>query len=290
MPPSNGIDALNWTLRANGYASDDSPDDGPPMRYRILGPVEVYHDGRWTSLRQAKCRALLAALLANPNQVVPADDLRRQLWSESPPRTAGKLLQHYVYQVRRSLGDAEGQHLATRPPGYQLIVGREELDADRFADLTAAGHRALAAGAPEAAADHLRRALALWRGPALGDIEDVPAADAEATRLEEVRLLAMEAWIEAELACDHHTWLVPPMEALVVAHPLRERLRVQLMLALYRSGRQTDALALFHDLRRTLRDELGLNAGVEAQEMYQAILRGDPDLLRPETPPVGNLA
>mgnify|MGYP001157634344 CR=1 FL=1 len=283
MLTDNSDHNLDWALRANGYAAHDSADDGPPLRYHILGPVELYHAGRWTSPPQAKCRALLALLLVNANQVVPASVLRQQLWLGAAPRTAVKLLQHYVYQVRRALGDVDGRRLSTRQPGYQLTVGRDELDADRFTALATAGHQALASGHVETAAGYLRRALALWRGPAFGDIEDVPAVTAEASRLEEFRLAAIEAWIEAELACGNHAWLIPPIETFVAAHPLHERLRTHLMLALYRAGRQADALAAFHDLRRTLAEELGLEPSAEAQAMYVAILRGDPRLRQPGT-------
>ncbi|MEV0731954.1 AfsR/SARP family transcriptional regulator [Polymorphospora sp. NPDC050346] len=282
MPQQDSnIPCQDWTLRANGYAPYDTPVNGAPLRYHVLGPVEAYHAGRWTSPRQAKCRSVLAVLLVNANQVVPAAVLRQQLWPLKAPQTAAKLLQNYIYQVRRALGDPHGRQICTRPSGYLLTAGRDDLDSDRFTALATAGHRALAEGRVESAAGDLRRALGLWRGPAFADIEGVPAVTAEASRLEECRLSAIDAWIEAELALGQHNWLVPAIETLVTAHPLRERLRAHLMLALYRTGRRADALAVFHDLRRTLVDALGLEPGTEAQQMHTAILRDDPTVRVP---------
>ncbi|MGC4808936.1 AfsR/SARP family transcriptional regulator [Micromonospora sp. DT228] len=274
---------LNWAPRANGYAPHEPAHDDPPLRYRMLGPVEVRSAGDWISLPQAKCRAVLAVLLVNANQVVSTDALCQQLWPCSAPRTAAKLIQQYVHQVRRALGDPDGRQLCTRAPGYLLTADRDDVDGDRFIDLAALGQRALADGDAETAARVLRRALALWRGPALVDVPDTLATGAEANRLEGCRLSAMEAWIEAELICGQHARLTPVIETLVAVHPLREQLRVHLMLALFRSGRRADALEAFRDLNRTLDDELGLHPSAEAQQLHQAILCDEDLLDRPSS-------
>ncbi|MGC5289889.1 AfsR/SARP family transcriptional regulator [Micromonospora sp. DT231] len=274
---------LNWAPRANGYAPHGPAHDDPPLRYRMLGPVEVRSSGGWIPLPQAKCRAVLAVLLVNANQVVSTDTLRQQLWPRAAPRTAVKLIQQYVHQVRRVLGDPDGRQLCTRAPGYLLTADRDDLDGDRFTDLAARGQRALADGDAETAAEILRRALVLWRGPALADVPDTPATSAEASRLEGCRLSAMEAWIEAELICGQHARLTPVIETLVAVHPLREQLRLHLMLALFRSGRRADALEAFRDLDRTLDDELGLRPSAEAQQLHQAILRDEHLLDRPSS-------
>ncbi|MEU7589946.1 AfsR/SARP family transcriptional regulator [Micromonospora sp. NPDC049230] len=280
---------LNWAPRANGYAPHEPSQADPPLRYRMLGPVEVRSAGRWISLPQAKCRALLAVLLVNANQVVSTDALREQIWPCAAPRTADKLIQQYVHQVRRALSDPDGRQLCTRAPGYLLSADQGDLDGDRFTGFAALGERALADGDAETAANVLGRALALWRGPALADVPDTQATSAEANRLEGCRLSALEAWIEAELICGQHNRLTPVIETLVAVHPLREQLRVHLMLALFRSGRRADALEAFRDLSRTLDDELGLRPSAEAQELHQAILRDEHLLDRPSSSavPVG---
>jgi YVTN family beta-propeller protein len=251
------------------------------LEFRVLGPFEVAHAGRRVALGGTRQRALLAVLLVHRNQLVGPDRLIDELWGERPPATALKTVQVYVSRLRKALGDGA---LLTRAGGYILAVEPEQVDADRFAALTAEGRRALRSGDPRVAAERLGAALALWRGPPLADLAYERFAQAEIARLEEARLGAVEDRIEAELALGRHAELVGELEALVREHPLRERLRGQLMLALYRSGRQADALASFRQARGSLVDELGIEPGRALQELERAILTQDPAL---DPPPAG---
>jgi DNA-binding SARP family transcriptional activator len=242
------------------------------VEFLLLGPLEVRVEGRVVSLPRPKQRALLAVLLLNANEVVSTDRLLDALWGESPPKTALESLHNLVSQLRRVVGDV----LVTRPPGYVLQVEPWRIDLERFQALVAE-----ADGAPTAArAAKLREALALWRGPALADLLFEPFAEFEAGRLDELRASAGEDLAEAELSLGRHADVVPDLEALVAAHPLRERLRAQLMLALYRAGRQAEALDAYRDARRALRDELGLEPSPSLRELERAILRQDPRLTR----------
>ena len=246
------------------------------MEFRILGPLEVADDqGRSLPLGGARQRALLAALLLQANEVVRPDTLVDQLWGERPPATGPKALQVAVSHLRKTLGDGV---LETRPTGYLLRVEPEQLDVTRFDRLRDAARRSLEAGRPGEAAAALREALSLWRGPALADVADETFAHADAERLEELRLLALEERIEADLLLGRHGGLVPELEPLIARHPLRERLREHLMLALYRSGRQAEGLEVYRDTRRMLADELGIEPGPRLQEVERAILRHDPRL------------
>jgi DNA-binding SARP family transcriptional activator len=236
------------------------------VEFRILGPLDVLDDdGRPVALPPAKPRALLVLLLLNRNRTVRTEVLVDQLWEERPPATATKTVQVYVSQLRKGLGD----RLQTRPGGYELRVGDDELDADRFERLVGAGE--------------YRRALELWRGPALVDVHGEAFARSAAERLEESRLAALEDRIDVDLDAGKHAALVGELEQLVEEHPLRERLRGQLMLALYRSGRQAEALDVYRRTRTLLDDELGLEPSPELRELEQAILRQD-DALRRERP------
>ena len=226
-------------------------------------------------------RALLALLLLSPNEVVSRDRLVDALWGERPPATATKLVQVYVSALRKVLVPGV---LVTRAPGYVLQVEPDARDLDRFERHVDEGNAALAAGTPARAAEAFRAALALWRGPALADLALVPFAQAPAERLEELRLEAVEDRIEADLALGRGD-VVPELEALIAEHPLRERLRGQLMLALYRSGRQAEALSAYRDARRALVDELGIEPGRELRELEQAILRQDAELDAPAAAP-----
>jgi DNA-binding SARP family transcriptional activator len=233
------------------------------VEFRILGPLEVLgDDGRPVALPPAKPRALLVLLLLNRNRTVRTDVLVDQLWDERPPATATKTVQVYVSQLRKGLGD----RLQTRPGGYELRVGDGELDADRFERLAGEGE--------------YRDALELWRGPALVDVRGEAFARSAAERLEEARLAALEDRIDADLDAGRHAVLVGELEQLVEEHPLRERLRGQLMLALYRSGRQAEALDVYRRTRTLLADELGLEPSPELRELEQAILRQDQALRR----------
>jgi DNA-binding SARP family transcriptional activator len=250
------------------------------LELRLLGPLEAFRDGQPVSLGGAKPRALLAVLALDLGRVVSVDRLVEALWPGDTPDSAGHAVQVYVSQLRKALGPV----IATRPPGYVLELDRESVDVHVFARLVDEARDALQAGSPETAEASLREALALWRGPALADFAYEPFAQNEIARLEELRTVVVEERVEADLALGRHAELVSELEALVQAHPLRERPRGQLMLALYRSGRQADALAAYRAARETLLDELGLDPGPELKELEAAILRQDESLLLEETP------
>jgi DNA-binding SARP family transcriptional activator len=220
---------------------------------------------------------LLALLALHAREIVATDRLIEELWGSSPPPTAAKALQNLVSQLRRSLG---ADSIATRPPGYSLRLDADDLDARRFERLAAEGHRQLEED-PGRAGQTLLEALGLWRGRALDDFAYEDFAQSEITRLDELRLGAIEDRIDADLAMGRATELVPELEPLVSAHPLRERLRGQLMLALYRSGRQADALEAYRSGRRLLDGELGLEPNDELQRLERAILNHDPSLEPP---------
>ena len=253
------------------------------MDFQILGPLEVRRENHPVSLGAAKQRTLLAILLLHAGEVVSSDRLIEGLWGEAPPETAAHALQVYVAQLRKALepGRSRGaphEALLTRTPGYLLRVEPGRLDAERFEHLVAEGRNALRSGDPVVAAKRLHEALELWRGPALADFTYEPFAQGEIARLEEVRLAALEERLDADLALGAHAQLVGELEALVREHPLRERVRGQLMLALYRSGRQADALAVYQETRRTLVDELGIEPGPALQSLQRAILDQEPRL------------
>src|SRR5829696_2436874 len=246
------------------------------MEFRILGSLDVRAEAGPVTPAGAKPRALLAMLLLHANEPVSADRVAIALWGEDAPAGAVKTLQVHVSRLRRALGEPDV--LATTPGGYRLRVLPGELDADCFEQLAAEGQRALADGAAERAAGLLREALSLWRGPALADVAFEAFAQAEIGRLEEERLTALEARAEADLALGRHAQLAGELAQLVAAHPLRERLCGQLMLALYRSGRQADALQAYRDARDALVDRLGIEPGPELRELERAILAQDPAL------------
>ncbi len=256
------------------------------MEFRILGPLEVDAGGRPLPLAGPKQRALLAILLLHPNRVVSSDRLIDELWGDDPPETGNAALQMRISGLRKSLEgkgprQAPSQVLLTRSPGYLLRVETGQLDAERFESLLTTGRGAVASGDRAAAAQVLRDALALWRGDALADFAYEPFAQAEIARLEELRLSALEERVEADLSLGRHFDLVGEVEALIARHPLRERLRGQLMLALYHSGRQAEALAAYRETRRTLVDELGIEPSPALQRLEAAILRQDPTLEAP---------
>jgi DNA-binding SARP family transcriptional activator len=243
--------------------------------FRLLGPLEVVVDGTPVDIPAAKPRALLALLLLNRNRVVPMDRLIDELWGEEPPARATKALQVYVSQLRKALGP---ERLVTRAPGYELRVADGELDVDWFQALTA---EARAASDPKQAAAGFGTALALWRGPALREFRSEPFAETAAARLEDLRLAAVEDRIQAELESGAATEVIDELEELVAAEPLRERPRELLMLALYRSGRQADALDLYRRTRELFVDELGIEPGPALRELEQAVLRQDSELHLP---------
>ena len=250
-----------------------------PLDFRILGPLEVAGDDGRLDLPTGKPRALLAVLLLSRGEVVSVDRLVDELWGERPPPTAAKNVQGYVARLRRVLGDGA---LLTQAPGYALRV--DALDATRFQTLVEEARHA----EPAAAAPRLQEALALWRGPPLADFTYEPFAQDEIRRLDELRLSALEDRIEADLALGRHEQVVAELESLAREHPVRERLQGLRLIALYRCGRQAEALETYRTTRRRLVDELGVEPGPELKELERRILEHDPSLEAPrrETAPI----
>jgi DNA-binding SARP family transcriptional activator len=252
-----------------------------PVEFGILGPLQVVAGERPVILGAAKLRATLAVLLVHANQFTSLDRLVDELWEDRPPNSAAKLVPQYVSQLRRSLQPDWGRRchagslLETRPRGYLLHVEADALDADRFRALVERSRCLVRSNAAQAAADGLRQALGLWRGVALADVPRTPSVTAAAVQLEELRIAAAEDRIEAELAVGRHSELVCELSALVSRHPLQERLRGQLMLALYRSGRQAEALQAYQAARQVLLEELGIEPGRALRQLQQAILTAD---------------
>jgi DNA-binding SARP family transcriptional activator len=244
------------------------------VEFRILGPLEVASDDGLVELPGAKCRALLALLLVRANHVVASDRLVEDLWEGAPPESAAATLQTYVYQLRKSL---QLESLLTRPPGYVLEVASGELDALRFEHALTEVSRSEDASADWVAA-RLGEALSWWRGPALAGFEGAAWAQPEVARLEGLRLAAIERRTDARLALGQHADLVSELETLVAQHPLREGLWAQLMLALYRSDRQAEALRTYARLRSHLGEELGIEPSKELVRLEEAILLQQPEL------------
>jgi DNA-binding SARP family transcriptional activator/tetratricopeptide (TPR) repeat protein len=249
------------------------------VELRLLGPLELRLDGRPVALGGRRPRAILADLAVHLGEVVSVDRLSDDVWGEQAPATAPHAVEVHVSRLRKAFGDARDL-LETRPPGYRLLLDPERVDAHHFEKLVAAAREAEA----HAAAESAREALALWRGPPLADFAYEPFAQLEIARLEGLREQCLSTRIDADLAVGRHEALVAELESLVALEPLRERLRVQLMLALYRSGRQADALAVFRAARETLVETLGVEPGPELRSLESAILNHDPSLLAP-TPP-----
>ena len=242
------------------------------MEFRILGPLEVVEGGRALTLGGSRQRALLVLLLTRANEVVSTGRLIDELWGTQAPKSASNALQYHVSQLRKAL--APSQAIVTQEPGYVIRIGPDELDLLRFERLVEEAQQAT----PELAARRLREALDLWRGPPLADLADESFAQAEILRLEEVHLVCVERRIAADLELGRHAELVGELEVLVRDHPLREGLCAQLMLALYRSGRQAEALNVYRETRSLLVDELGIEPSPVLRELEQAILRQEPDL------------
>jgi DNA-binding SARP family transcriptional activator/class 3 adenylate cyclase len=251
------------------------------MEYGILGPLEVRREGLVVQLGGRKQRALLALLLLHANEVVSAERLIEELWAGAAPESAAKSLQVYVSRLRKRLGE---HVVLTRAGGYVLELSDGELDLDRFRAALERGRRLFAAGDAGAASNAFRQGLALWRGLPLTDFRYDAFAQGEIAHLEELRAAAEEERLDAELALGRGAELVPELEALVERNPVRERPRTQLMLALYRAGRQAEALESFAAARRLLSDELGLEPGEELKQLQRAILAHDPSLLPAKTP------
>ncbi len=243
------------------------------LEYRILGPLQILRDGVEVVLTAPKVKALALVLLLNPNEVISADVLVEALWGAHRPDSGRKLVQVYVSQLRSALGAEEIQTVAQ---GYRIRVTPMGLDAARFDRMRRDGRAALATGNAELAFALSRRALALWHGRALADVADEPYAAAEAARLDELRVECTEDELEAELALGRHEEVVPRLQRLTAEHPLRERVRERLALALYRCGRQSEALEVLAAGRRNLRDELGIDPGMGHRDLERAILNHDP--------------
>jgi DNA-binding SARP family transcriptional activator len=241
------------------------------MDFRLLGPLEVFEDNQPLPLGGVKQRSVLAILLMHANELVTTDQLIDEIWGGAPPAKAAKNIQVQVSRLRKVL---DSGRLATGPGGYVLHLGPDESDVARFERLTAEAGSA----PPQSAADKLREALALWRGPALADLAYEGFAQPEIARLEEMRLSVLVQRIDADLALGRHAELVGELEALVARHPLQERFRYQLMLALYRSARQAEALESYRVARSELSDELGLEPSEQLRQLEQAILRQDASL------------
>jgi predicted ATPase/DNA-binding SARP family transcriptional activator len=241
------------------------------LELRFLGPVQAVRAGRDVALGGPRQRAVLALLALDAGRVVPASRLAEELWLGRPPLGAAKTLRSYVSRLRSAL--APEVAVVPRGGGYALSVGPSQVDVGRFEALVAEGRAALSAGEAAAAGNRFREALALWRGPAFADVAEVEPLAREASRLEELRLVAVEGRLEADLAAGSHGEVAGELERLVAEYPLRERLWRLLMLALYRDGRQADALAAYQQARAMLAGELGLEPGPELRELEQAILR-----------------
>jgi DNA-binding SARP family transcriptional activator/pimeloyl-ACP methyl ester carboxylesterase len=251
------------------------------MDFRLLGPLDVLNDREPVPISAGKQRALLACLLLQANRTVSRDQIVDALWGEQVPDSAQKMVQIHVSALRKALPEPR---LHTRPPGYLIEVGDDELDLSRFQRSVAGARRALAAGNPEQARRLLDEALELWRGSALAEFSE-PFAGHESARLEELRIAAQEWRIEADLALGHDRDVVGELERLIAAHPLRERLRLQQMLALYRSGRQAEALAGYEAFRRKLADDLGIEPSASLRELQRRMLQQDPTLELPTSSP-----
>ena len=251
------------------------------MEFRILGAIEAVGDEGPLPLGAPKQRALLALLLLNANTVVSRDRLVDALWGAEPPKSAVSSLQVYVHGLRRVLG---GERIERHGTGYRLHLDPSSLDLSRFERLVDRAAAALAAGRAADAAEDLGRALDLWRGQPLADLAGEPVHEAEAGQLEEQRLRAVDLLHDAELALGRHDELVPELERLIAAEPYREHARAQHALALYRSGRQADALAACRTARELLVEELGVDPGPELQELERRILLHDPALAAPDAP------
>jgi isopentenyl diphosphate isomerase/L-lactate dehydrogenase-like FMN-dependent dehydrogenase/DNA-binding SARP family transcriptional activator len=244
------------------------------LDFRILGPIQVNDNGRALSLGGSKRRAVLAILLLHANEVVTVDRLVDDLWADRPPQNAAAAIQSHVSRLRKLLG---ADVILTRHGGYTLEVDTTAIDLHRFEQLAAEAELA----DPVTRAALLRDALELWRGPALADLTLEPFASSESARLEEARLATLESRIEADLALGRHREVVGELRQLVATNPLREGLRGQLIIALYRAGRQAEALAVYREARRILSEELGLEPGPALKELERGILHQDPELAAP---------
>jgi DNA-binding SARP family transcriptional activator len=240
--------------------------------------LSVRRGTAWVPVRASQQRLVLSILLIEAGRVVTIDRLVDEIWGERPPRSASSVVRGYVMRLRRTLGGGVPGPLVTRASGYELAVGEEDVDAEVFHRLADSGRRALAGGDPGAAALCLSQAQTLWRGPVLADVPPARTVRWYAIGLEEDRLATIEHWVRAQLELSRHAELVGPLRRLVEAHPLREGLWADLMVALYRSERRGDALQAYQQARRALATDLGLEPGAQLQDLQRAILSDDPRL------------
>jgi len=254
----------------DGFECDDAA-----MEFKVLGPLEAIGAGGPIKIGSGLQRAILALLVLNVGETVSTDHLIDEVWGDDPPPSAQHALGVHVSRLRRALGI---DCIESQPHGYRLRAEGSVIDLGRFEALLAEASGAVAGGDPQAAADALAVALALWRGPALGDLAGTDTARADRARLDELRALALERWVDAELACGRHLELVPDLRRLVGEMPLREVFHARLMLALYRSGRQAEALEVYHRAREVLDRELGVDPGRELETLQRAILDHDTGL------------
>jgi DNA-binding SARP family transcriptional activator len=254
------------------------------MKFHLLGSLEVSDGAKRIDLGGVKQRAVLGYLLLHANQVVPNSRMLNALWDCQPPSTARKMVQNAVSAIRRMLAAAGpdcSAQLITHAPGYQLKVEPADVDMHQFRRLVHSGRDAVTAGTPDQATPLFREALSLWRGRALADLVESGTMWSELSAIEDERLTALEDCFDAELQCGRHREITPELEVLTAAEPLRERLCIQFMLALYRSGRQVDALNVYRRTRAALVDGLGIEPGPELQALQHMILEHDASIQVP---------
>ena len=259
------------------------------MRLRVLGPLEFHDGSEWCGVSAAKWRALLAVLVIEADRVVSLDRIAVELWGDAQPKTVDNQIHGYVARLRRLLSDGRGHLLVTQSPGYRLLIGPDDSDIGRFVALVEQGRAALRDGGVDQATSSLAEALALWRGSAFQDVPATPLVQAETQRLNELRASAWEDFAEARLLRGEHAAVAAELAELIADQPLRERARELQMLALYRNGRQAEALAVYADVRRLLADQLGVDPSLSLQRLHGQILRADPALTpaEPQDPPSG---
>src|SRR5919201_4791585 len=260
------------------------------MEYRILGPLEVVHEGEPVPLGRLKERLVLAVLLLHANEFVSRERLIDELWGESPPPTARKAVNVYVSQLRKVLTRNGRDPIATADGGYCIGVDADELDSIRMKQLLAGARERAAAGELEAAAELLRETLALWRGPTLTGLMLESHGRDEVAQLDELRLTALMDRVDCDLALGRHEDVLGELSVLVGEHPLREHLRAQLMLALYRADRQAEALDAYQQAREMLVEELGIEPSPALQRLQKGILTQDPALELPAATAAANAA
>jgi DNA-binding SARP family transcriptional activator len=250
------------------------------VRYEILGPIRIADGDRFSFIGARKVEILLAVLLARADQVVTTDQLIGEIWGEEIPRRAIAVIHVYISQIRKFLSSARRSEspIVTRPPGYLLRLEADELDCRSFQQLVNQGRNHTREQRPELAAKRFESALALWRGPVFGDLSDGPILGSFATWLTEARLECIEMLIDTQLTLGRHRELIGRLYSLTTEHPLREVFYRQLMLALYRSERQADALSVYQSARRTLNDELGIEPCRPLRDLQRAILMADDQL------------